>query len=671
MEALTSVPQGGSPKHAYPLHAHNNYTTKAGQLGVVDFINTVPNGDYEIGVDNYTMTKILNTHNFARMKENFYFIHVPISQLDRSFHQMNVQRTESVSALEFSNLQAVTFPLGTVVQEAIRMAGVQYSVENARYYDIHGFNIGAGAIRLLDMLGYGCFVDICEAYVTGAIPYSVVEQICATITEQPSVYNLLAYQKAWYCFFRNDIYHEVSPKCFNVDDVTLGAENTTYDVLTSRDVTTTTFIIQCCQLRYVQHKKDWLTAAMPGTQYGVVSAVPLKSDLVVGLTGSVGSDWNKWTQSTGESTGGDSVVISGGSSPWSLGTATTSLIEHTHNVGSVEATLPANSSLFDVLQLVEAQAMQKWRQKSMMAGNKTRNQYMAHHGVVPKDLFDYTPDFIGSVDNTINVSSIEALADTAVSEGSSNLGQLAGRGRGRSDTRTFKLHSDTYGVLLILRSIVPENTYSSYGMDLNNTEIFYSDFFQDEFQNLGLRVVPKYAMDVLMSSSVPGSNVSGDTPDEGLNYFPDAVGVRGFAPAYFYKKQRLSKAHGFFNPSRLRIEKYTGTDDPSLDGVYFPDTENEFGYNDMQSFVSVMSDYNSYIRVVLIRDSKDDPYRISELEFVPQDNDVSQLYVSPAMVNSLFAFDANDSQLTDEFIHWTYTICNSYTPMSPLGLPQF
>lgn len=669
------TPQGGAPKHPYPLSAHQYYTTKAGGLHVVDCINTIPNADYRIGVDNYTMTKILNTSNFARMKENFYYVHVPLSQLDRSIHQMLMQRTESVSALEFENLQAVVFPLGLVVREAIHIAGVPLKDDpQYLYHDMHGFNIGSGAIRLLDMLGYGSYVDLCEAYMSGTLPYTAVEQICNTITVKPSVYRLLAYQKVWHSFFRNDVYDEISPRCFNCDDVTFGS-NVNYDIVASRG-SVEQFIRDCCRLRYVQHKKDFLTACMPGTQFGAVSVVGLKSDLRFEIPESVtGSDVYRWHVATEGAYG-----FTSGYNVLSLGNNQGSMlqlddnrgaIKHDHVINSSIASLPSGASLFDVLQLVESQALQKWKQKSMLAGNKIKDQYRAHHGVVPKDLFDYTPDFIGSVDNVIDVSTITAMSDTSAEDGTSNLGQIAGRGRGSSDKRMFKFHSDTYGILLVLRSIVPENTYSSFGLDLENTEIFYSDFFQTEFQNLGLRPVPSYAIDTFNQPqgydgtlTPPDGAAYGGDVNEALDMLPSTV--VGYAPPYFYKKQRLSKVHGLFNPARLHVWNYTS--DTELP-VPWLQNESVFGYDDMRSFVSVLDDYASKLNIRVTESGGQ--YSLLEYTVDKFIREKSSLYISPSMVDSLFAFNADDSQLTDEFLHWTYVMCDVHAPMTPLGLPQF
>lgn len=673
------TPQGGAPKHPYPLSAHQYYTTKAGGLHVVDCINTIPNADYRIGVDNYTMTKILNTSNFARMKENFYYVHVPLSQLDRSIHQMLMQRTESVSALEFENLQAVVFPLGDVVREAIQMSGVPLKDDlQYLYHDMHGFNIGAGAIRLLDMLGYGSYVDLCEAYMAGTLPYTAVEQICETITVKPSVYRLLAYQKVWHSFFRNDVYDEISPRCFNCDDVTYGS-NVNYDIVASRG-NVAQFIRDCCRLRYVQHKKDFLTACMPGTQFGAVSVVGLKSDITFDFNGVTGS--SSWRYKSAIDVSEKNAVFNGYGSGdgrvYDLSSSVGGSVTHDHLLNG-SASLPSGSSLFDVLQLVESQALQKWKQKSMLAGNKIKDQYRAHHGVVPKDLFDYTPDFIGSVDNVIDVSTITAMSDTANEDGTSNLGQIAGRGRGNSDKRMFKFHSDTYGILLVLRSIVPENTYSSFGLDLENTEIFYSDFFQTEFQNLGLRPVPSYAIDTFNqpqgyggSLTPPSGAADGGDINEALDNLPSTV--VGYAPPYFYKKQRLSKVHGLFNPARLGITYRVHDSIVSGSPYEWLQFGSQFGYDDMRSFVSVLTDYASKIDVEMYREAFSDDTNAFTYNGFTIDKFIrekSSLYISPSMVDSLFAFNADDSQLTDEFLHWTYVMCDVHAPMTPLGLPQF
>lgn len=709
MSALNITPDGKAPKNPFDLSSFHTLSQKGGQFNVVGVVDTVPNSDYRMSVDGFTRTIINNTANFARIKENYYFVHVPLGLINRNAYQLQVQRKEQYSALDFGISKMPFFDLKTVLKRIAEVCAMNSATAQANgFVDVHGFNMGFGALKLLDMLGYGSYQDLIESMsVTGGLSLSQVKDIIDTFPPyKPNANRLAAYQCVWYHFFRNDIYDcNVSAKSFNFDDVTMvsGTVDPTsnYDILSVR--TTDDFIKQCLQLRYVPYKKDIFMASMPGTQFGAVSTVTagaitgLTAEFVGSLssvTGTTGSDKDRNYAAASDGTPLHETDFEGFSTAWDksilanmyrsrlngyvsdgdkyspiLGLNNDKNVDskdligdqeypryqsdfiynlHDHTFsgsfipeGTVNLSSSSGGTLFDVLQLVEAQAIQKWRQKSMLAGNRTTAQFKAHHGEVPRHLIDHLPDFIGSVDNEIQITEITSQSDTASAADESNLGEIAGRGYGASDARTFQFHSDDYGILMLLHAIVPENTYSSYGLDAGNTMISYSDFYQQEYMNLGLQAVPNYMLNAHDYNAVEQSHL--DPEGTGGETFTPDLGILGYAPRYFNYKQYVSKVHGFFNPSRLAAYGFT----PS----------SKFGYADMQSFVLTRSDMVPDI----YSNTRFNGFRMT----------LSKLYVNPHVFDSIFAQDASDSEITDEFFTHVKFECNSLLPMSVLGLPQF
>lgn len=693
MAALNATPDGGAPQHAFDLSAFSDFHQKGGQYNVVGVRDTVPNSTYRMGVDGFTRSQLCNTANFCHIKENYYFIHVPLALLCRNAYQMLVNRKQQYSAMDMDITSFPVFPLATVVNRLFEIS--QMHPLPGKFHDIHGFNIAYGAIRLLDMLGYGYFGDLLNAIDANVLTVDQAKYLVTNTvgTKKPTVNRIGAYQCTWYHFFRNDIYDtEVSAKCFNFDDVCYydGLNAVNYDVTQVRSVDD--FIINCLQLRYVPYKKDLFTAAMPGTQYGPVSTVDLTANLpltlsgTATLSGTTGTDSGRHhmtnpdgsvvpnsdftgssvsdrtgnplftaeqlsTLSTVNEVGFNTQVFGFDPETSSFLRSQTSTGEalfdsHDHSINgtaslSTSGTVSRGQSLFDVLSLVEAQAIQKWRQKSMLAGNKTADQFRAHHGVVPRHLIDHLPDFIGSVDNTIQVTEITSQADTATQADESNLGEIRGRGYGASDTRSFTFKSDDYGILLLIHAIVPENTYDSFGIEKGNTMVTYTDFFQTEYQNIGLEAVPRY----LLGFAQNDTPADPTAPAEGGHDFPARnTGVLGYAPRYFGYKQYQSKVHGMFNTSRLSISP---TD--------------RFGYADMQSFVMPRRDFLTLLGV-----TQSGTYYIA-----PFSMNLSKLYVNPSIFDSIFAIAANNSETTDEFFSHVNFFCHASLPMSVLGLPQF
>ena len=676
MLALNATPDGSSPKHDFDLHNFETFSTKCGQLAVVGCRDTVPDMDIDMSVDGFTRTKLCNTANFAHLKENYYFVHVPLALISRDFYQMIVQREDPYSSLSSGCAQMPVFKLGDVVYYAISNC----KASAAKYLDEHGFNICCGAIRLLDLLGYGCYTDLLEAYLNDKITLPQLAKICFGTDYQeigddgglnrfsPSVARIGAYQCIWYQFFRNNIYDTTGVEIYNFDDCTYagnGAPNYVVTDVSNRGVEN--FVLKCLRLRYVGYKKDVFTGAMPGTQIGAVSSVPILSNSALSLTIQGVTQPN--SKNTISTVNKESIVYDvSGTSPSTLGNLMISndnvvldgsgvnkndihiMSQHTHAINkndlSVNAFLPANTSLFSVLQLVEAQAIQKWRQKALLAGVRTRDNFRAHHGVVPRHLVDHVPDFIGSVDNLLQITEITAQSNTATDVTSqSNLGEIRGRGYGATDNKSFHFHSDDYGVLILLKAIVPDMSYTSYGIDKGNTMIYYNDFFQSEYQNIGLEDVPKYLLSSIALDPTP-TDVDPSFVDHD---FIDNIdeGSCGKAPRYFGYKIYPDKVHGLFNPSRGYVWHSEGYD--------------RFGYADMQSFVISRGDFVPSFEL-----GADNAVTISQTYM-----SLGKLYVSPKVVDSIFADASDNSELTDQFISTLRFNCVARMPMSVLGLPMF
>lgn len=677
MQALNITPDGSLPKNAFDLHNYEYLTSKLGQFLPVGMRETVPDADYEMSVDASTMTFPCNTAAMCQMKENYYFLFVPYSQLTNSAYAFFPNRKDNQSALDYGYLKMPYFKLGDVVDHCVQNSLNVGSI-NA---DIHGFNIYAGALRLLDLLGYGCYIDILQGFREQKISLDQLAEIKTQLNRfKPNALRIAAYQKTWYCYFRNTQYDiNVSPRSFNFDDVTYTYDGSEpdYDIMAHRSLDS--FVRECLQLRYVGYKKDLFTGSMPGTQFGAVSNITLAD---VGLMSTISGRTNMIDVNSSSDGGWNSVkhsrvsIIDGQGTYGDVtynndyvktGTATSAdaadLIvspysgldskavqvrtSHYHTLSSDSTITLGNTNLFDVLQLVEAQAIQKWRQKSMLAGQRSINQYRAHYGVVPRHMEDHYPDFIGSVDNEIHISQVISQANTAPDSDESNLGDLAGRGYGASDGKTFRFHSTEHGILMLCRAIVPENLYSSYGIDRANELINYSDFWQPEFQNIGLEAVPKELV-----SSLVGYYSSDMEPHHDASDPIMAANQRvlGYAPRNYQLKQYPSRCHGMFNPNRTGLNLTWGNQ-------YVP-----FGFSTMQAFIQARQDMVPRVTV---------PQGSGSVVFNTLLMNLSKYYVNPSIANSTFAFDADHYEDSDEFIHFVRFNCKAVQPLSVLGLPQF
>lgn len=683
MQALNITPDGSMPKNPYDLHRYDFFTSKLGQFLPVGCVETVPDGIYDLSVDAMTLTFPCNTWALSDFKENYYFLYVPYSQLFNSAYGFFPQRKDNQSALDYSIDQVPWFPLGTVVHRCIQLAKNGTTLAD----DVHGFNGGYNALRLLDMLGYGCYLDFCQAYVNDDIGDDALAQLRDKLnTYKPNVLRIAAYQKSWYCYFRNRQYDtNIDPKCFNFDDVVYHVTGVAddYNILNHRSVDH--FIRDCLAMRYVPYKKDLFTASMPGTQYGAVSSIGLSAGQSFSVTGSVsgntGTDVARWTKQGGfyESSDldesdlksiksynvvGNTAVDSEITQPGTLQAVGRQwdsedgifdyglyTIGHNHsfsaNLTGGSGSISSGATLFDVLQLVEAQAIQKWKQKSMLAGQRAQDQYRAHYGVVPRHLEDHYPDFIGSVDNIVHIDKVVNQSNTMAADDKNNLGDLGGRGYGASDTKHFRFHSSEHGVILLCRAVVPENLYSSFGLDRANQLIHYSDFWQPEFQNIGLQAVPKILLDI----AVDPLHESQSEHEHDASQYSMSDMVLGYAPMNYQLKQYHSKVHGMFNPPRTGI-------------TYTQSGWNPYGFSEIQAFAMPRLDLVSTVGI--FASGGKNYFSFSDIIY-----SLSRFYVNPKQANSTFAMDADSEESTDVFVTKCRLCCDAVQPLTPLGLPQF
>ena len=101
-----------------------------------------------------------------------------------------------------------------------------------------------GASKVLDMLGYGSFLD--SSQTVNALPF-------------------LAYQKVYFDFYSNSQWEKHLAYAYNVDYWTGGSS-----IALSADM---------LKLRYANYPKDYFMGMLPASQYGNVAALPSTLDM--------------------------------------------------------------------------------------------------------------------------------------------------------------------------------------------------------------------------------------------------------------------------------------------------------------------------------------------------------------------------------------------------------
>lgn len=607
-------------------------------------LETVPGDHIKIDVAALTRSMTLNTASFLRGKFTFDFFFVPYSQLWHPFNQFISQRKDNHTTLQKGIANVPVINLGDLLKMIIQVEYLYRTSQPSIYQltaDIHDNSWTTNTIRMLDLMGYGNFTWLLNWF-DGEDFLTDYQEVMANMSQRfgdkyVNIFRLAAYQHVWYDFYRNKWYDNYDylnydssgPQefdyisYFNFDDI--DCTNFASSVIPLGDAAQPSNeffrVVGLLSQRYCQWKQDFIQSALPSTQFGAVSEVVLggslssttgdaiydnvSRSLAVSVSGTQTHDiYTRWADdgSDGNQPGYLRAVGATGSYPQQIQTP------HVHSLG-------AGSAGFDVLALRRAEALQKWRQNALRAGNMVDDAFEAHFGVKPRFESDNNVVKLGSFESILQINAVEATAYNVTSDSvNGNVGDLAATGTSVTNGRALEYDATDFGVILCMAYFRPEAEYNSTMIDKCNRLTDPFDFYTPEFQNTGLDPVtltdynPQY----------------GDSPNT----------VFGFAPQYWWYKTALDKVHGQFSDFMTNL---------SGGNTHF-----------RGEFLPWVSPRNITMTVA----NSGDIMRTR-----------ASLYVSPNVLDNVFA--VNYDGHNDTFLCNAYFDVKSIRPMSVIGLPQF
>lgn len=496
MKLIKPSPHRG--RNDFDLSHRHIYGAQFGELLPVTQIETVPGDHIEISIANLLRAMPLATSPFMRAKQHLDVWFVPYRDLWHNFDNFITKKEQPVSSALKGSLYCPNLDLYNISQSL-------NATILGNTTDIIGQTINVGCKKIYDLLGYGR-----DTFSDGS-----------SVSGKVNIFRVLAYNYIWYNEYRNKYYDDGSwdipssvlnnyniASIFNMDALSCTSLSTADPSLSLTTGSTTDIrqFIQCLfQMRYRQWKKDLYTGLLPSTQFGAVSAV---------TSSNVTSNSLRFLK-----VGGSSVT----DGPVSFGTSgsTPGLLQDS-DASNVRLAADQLKSSVDILALRKAEALQIWRENALRAGNRVSDNMMAHYGI-ESDFRDHRPIFLGSVDSPVNISDIDATAQTG-NGGNQLLGSIGGKGLSSLSDRKFKFDAKDFGVIMVMHSILPEAEYNSDGCDRNNQLLEAEDFFVPEYENLGLESV-----------STGNFYMKGG-----------AQSVIGYAPRYYGYKQKMDKCFGAF-----------------------------------------------------------------------------------------------------------------------------
>lgn len=192
----------------------------------------------------------------------------------------------------------------------------------------------------------------------------------------------------------------------------------------------------------------------------------------------------------------------------------------------VTSSVSAGSTTFTISQLRQANILQKWLERNNIAGERYADQIRATFGVLPSDAMLDRPIFLGGSNFGIYTNSIATTAGSNPNpsnpfsgEVGSDAGQTSGFGK---DSLIDKFTATEHGIVMVLGSIVPHQTYSTGSSRMFGMSTF-ADIPNPMFEGLGEEAVYKEEL----------------TPD-----MADANHVFGYTQQYAWMKYMNDEVHG-------------------------------------------------------------------------------------------------------------------------------
>lgn len=633
-------PQTHLNRNGFDNSRLHNFTAKIGELLPVLSLETVPGGHYEINVNDLMRTIPMNNAAFIRSIQHFEFYFVPYMQLWHewdNFYTTRKNRTSSMSPYQ----QPYFVPQVNMARLVNSILTHTYG-DSSRLGDL-GERLGHGMNKIANLLGY-----------RGAYGLSMQQStVISALSElKPNAFRAAAYQKICYDYYRQPYYDlpdDATVYAFNLDDSNVVSGEIRNETPTGVDRYPYLF-----QMHYRQWKKDLFTGVLPSTQFGAVSVVStggdgspsqsLPLDIEIDSTQPIGSTSGSYLNSvynsnTEEKQGQVSLSVNSqgelayGSIPLLIGSH--SEAAHSHSiilsrqlgglfsnvVANGTVTIPASAAgSFDVLSLVRAQAIQKWREITLRSGFRATSQYEGHFGVKPIFTEKDKCVFIDSVSSPLQVNAVTNLS----AQGDVALGDLAANGTSVvSSNKKIKFDAKDFGVIMCIYSVLPEVTYSSFNIDPMNMKSERDDFFTPEFENIGLQTVPELALRTAYNT------------DAG-RFLNRAM---GYVPRYAEYK---------IGVDRNSAEFHDTSDQSGFVGVFAGwSPERSFGALttvETEDLLPVIQKSDFYVNPLYYRDV-----------FISRPTDINEIG------NSQF----------DTFIHQCYFDIKSVLPMSVLGLPNY
>lgn len=518
-------------RDGFDLSKKVNFTAKAGELLPVYCKEVIPGDKVTIDLSSFTRTMPVNTAAFARIREYYDFFFVPFSHLwnraNTVLSQMNFNQQHATNISSSRDEYVGSMPFITASQIANYIRTVNGLTPATDYKtNLFGFNRAALSCKLLQYLGYGDYSAFLENP-TGGFNYN----------PQMNVFGLLAYQKIYSDFYRDQQWEYAAPGTFNVDYITGNGANSNAMQVPIPTASSNVFFqnYTMFDLRYVNWNKDLYHGILPNAQYGETAVVPLVStsstnvDLPVsasqpGASPTFTSGTNSYSlyvdKATRQILASVPTVAASGTSAW----ADPKLVAE-FNSSSV-----AGSFGLSILALRQYQFLQKWKEIVQSTQQNYKDQVKAIWNVDVSDHLSETVTYLGGINSSLSINEVvnTNLAGAAAQAEIFGKGVGSGRGKIEFDSR------GEFGYIMCIYHCQPIVDYTVGYIEPQFLRVNAEDFANPVFDKVGMQQI---------------TDVSLLTRFNTAYNFEETPRVLGYVPRYADYKTDIDQSLGGFRDS--------------------------------------------------------------------------------------------------------------------------
>ncbi len=499
-------------RDGFDLSFNNLFTAPLGALLPVMYKDVMPGDKFDINLSWFTRSQPATAPAYTRLTEYCDFFFVPYHFLWRYFPDF-ITQTNSNNWATSVNPQSETvytqLPYITQVnfQKAINELNTKLCPKwngsgNVTQVVDAGFNPFHSQVRLFDIdrllryLNMGKIdISLKPSNSANGTPLYAISPSLRTQSNACNVFPLLAYNKIYADFYRNQQWEKPAPNTYNVDYLTPQSASMeipiTYNIFGTSARSESMF-----DLKYCNYNKDYFTGILPSKQFGDSA---LASPLQYPNGNPIGTI--RITNSAGDKQAGYFLGVGS-----TVGTTTDKVASaNTSEIVGISA-----------LAIRQAEFLQKWKEITQSGGQNYVDQMQKHFGVTPNRDIAHMCTYLGGVTKNFGA---DEVVNTNLANGNEALicGKMVNTAQGN-----IQFSSKEHGIIMAIYHLGVLPSYDNY-MPSYLTKLTPTDFVIPEMDNIGMQ--PVY--DGELSTAVIDK-------------------IRGYVPRYSEYKTSVDEIHGSF-----------------------------------------------------------------------------------------------------------------------------